>query len=240
MKNNKNNNNMNSSQNIKLIRFARRIDGTSWYGFSESIMLDEKDKVSFVIKKILAADNTWAGLTDSGRGITNMLISMKGISYIHVSAFSITVSKEDKYQWSDFHADIIDIINMALFEGTADVDELGVKKDDEGLIRWLGTGRDAVRCYDVSTALKIDEKDKNSVEMNEPIEEKNWCGLTEEARLLANTIYAMKGVFTIWIGPFDIRIELAHVFWRDYHNTFIELLTEKIFNGKAFVEQCQN
>jgi hypothetical protein len=53
-----------------------------------------------------------------------------------------------------------------------------------------------------------------------------------------NTIYAMKGVYTIWVSAFDLSIEIAPVFsWSDYHNDVVALLSEKIFGGKAFVEE---
>jgi hypothetical protein len=231
-------NNICNSDEIKRIRFAHNQDGTCWYGFSKSIKLDEKSSSSAGIDKYVPASNNWCDLTDRGRKMVNAMIDMKGIRYVNASAFGVTLEKEAVYTWSDFHAEIILLLNQTLFAGAADVAELGARKLDEGLISWSGTRKDTVRWYGVSTSLKIDSKNKSSAVITSPIDQDNWCGLTEEALIVVNSIYSMKGVFTLWVSPFDLSIEIAPIFsWSDYHNQVIELLTDHILGGKAFVEQ---
>ncbi len=227
---------MTNINDIRRIRWSKLNKG-AWYGVSVAIRRDEKDSALASISKPVDSGN-WCGLTPTGRKIVNTLIAMKGIRHVQAGAFCVVVEIEPVFASSEFHDEIIALLNNQLFAGDADVAQLGVRRLDEGLVRWSNTRRDCVRWYGVSTALKSDEKKDAPAVISAPVDERNWCGLTEDARELVNTIYAMKGVYTLWVSAFDISIEIAPVFsWSDYHDTVVALLIEKIMGGKAFVEE---
>jgi hypothetical protein len=225
-----------SIDDIRRIRWTHTNTGR-WYGVSVAIRSDEKNSAMASISEPVDSRN-WCDLTFVGRKIVNKLITTKGIRHVEAGAFCIIVEIEPVFAASEFHDDIIALLNDQLFGGDADVAQLGVRRADQGLIRWSNTRRECVRWYGVSTALMLDEKEDTSAVINSPVSERNWCGLTEEARELVNTIYAMKGVYTIWVTAFDLSIEIAPVFsWSDYHDSVVAMLSERIMGGKAFVEQ---
>lgn len=225
-----------SIDDIRRIRWSN-VNNGRWYGVSVAIRKDEKDSALASISKSVDSGN-WCGLTSAGRKIVNKLIAMKGIRHVQAGAFCVIVEIEPVFASSEFHDEIVALLNEQLFGGDADVAQLGVRRPDQGLIRWSNTRRDCVRWYGVSTALRLDAKKDAPAVISSPVGESNWCGLTEEARELVNTIYAMKGVYTIWVSAFDLSIEIAPVFsWSDYHDSVVAMLSEKIMGGKAFVEE---
>ena len=227
---------MNNINSIKRIRFAS-IKGGMWYGFSRAISLKEKSSTNYSFDAPIKADNSFGALTDEGRRIVNKLITNKGVLNVQMNAFAVMVTFQPIFQSSEFHEDIIDLINKTLFAGEADVAPLGSRREGEGLIVYSGTRKSTVRWYGVSTSLKLDDKGKSAAVISSPVSDGNWCGLTPAARDLVNTIFAMKGVYTIWVTPFDLSIEIAPVFsWSDYHDTVVGLIKDKIFDGNAFVE----
>lgn len=230
---------MKDIKNIKRIRWSS-FDGGRWYGVSTPIRKKEKDSTRYVVNRPIEGDggDSYA-FTKQGAAIANTLIKTQGIREVQVTSFGIIVVIEPVYKWAEFHDDIVKLLNDTLFNGEADVDQLGARKADEGLIRWSGTRKDAVRWYGVSTAIITDIKSKTSKVVSGPLTaENNWPGLTEAGLEVVNAIHAMPGVYTIWVTPFDLSIEIAPVFtWSDFHNDIVELLTEKVFGGKAFVEQ---
>lgn len=224
-------------ENIKRIRWAD-VNGRRWYGFSVAICAKEKMDGTYGIGEPVKADKNWCDLTDQGRRIVNKLLTTKGIRYINAGPFGIVVEKQSIFSWDDFHADIIELINKTLFAGKADVDVLGARKSDEGLIRWSGKRKDTTRWYGVSAPLTVDEKEKASFVVSQPIPEDKTYGLTPAAKEVANAIFEMRGVMTVWVNAFGISVEIAPVFtFSDFHNDIIKLLTDKVFGGKAFVEE---
>lgn len=226
---------MNNIENIKRIRWTNTNEGR-WYGFSVAIMEDEKKSAWSAIGEPVKADRNWCGLTDKGRRIINKLINTKGIRFIEAGPFGVIVKKEAVFTWEDFHADIVELINKTLFAGKADVDVLGARKADEGLIRWSNTRSETTRWFGTSTALTVDEKKDSSRVFSRPAD--GDSSLTPAACEVVDTIIAMKGVMTVWVNAFSISVEIAPVFtWSDFHNDIIKVLTDKVFGGKVFVEQ---
>lgn len=229
---------MNNPTSIRRIRWTQTATGR-WYGFTSPIMTEKCTNLASISDPVSKSGN-WCKLTDTGRHIINKIINMQGVSHISANSFGMIVQIEPVYQWADYHENIVELLNNKLFGGQADVGRQGVRQTDEGLILWSGTRKSAVRWYGTSKALQLDDKNKYSAVISGPVDKKNWCGLTPAARELVNTIYAIKGVYTIWVSAFDMSIEIAPVFsWTDYHDTIVKLLKEKIFDNKASVEQKQ-
>lgn len=232
---------MNDINSIQRIRWAN-VSGKRWYGFTTPITSDGKSS-NYGISSPISKEKNWCNLTDQGRRIVNKLMNTKGIRYITASAFGIVVEIEPIYEWADYHDDIVELINKTLFAGKADVGPQGSRRPDEGLILWSGTRKSAVRWYGVSNTLRLKdkEKEKSACVISSLVDDGNWCNLTPEAREVVNTIFSMKGVFTVWVSAFDLSVEIAPVFsWSDYHDTIVKLLKDKIFGGKAFVEHKED
>ncbi len=228
---------MTNVNNLQRIRFSN-IQGGAWYGFTCAVQENEKNTSNYSYTKPVKADNTFGALTDKGRRIVNKLITMRGIMSVQVNAFAIILEISPSYQVSDYHETVVDLINKTLFGGNADVAQLGKRQKHEGLIQWSGTRKDSTRWYGVSEALKIDPKDTASFVVSSPIPAGKRYGLTDAAIEVANAIHDMKGVFTVWVGPFDISVQIAPVFdWDDYHETIVALLKDKVLGGKAHVEK---
>jgi len=228
---------MNNINSIQRIRFAT-LNGGAWYGFTSAIQDDEKNTTNYSYRKPVKASDTFGYLTDKGRRIVNKLITMRGIMCVLVNPFAISIEISPAYEIADYHADVVDIINKTLFGGNADVAQLGKRQKHEGLIQWSGTRKDSTRWYGVSEALKLDQKNTASLVLSGPLEGDKRLGLTEAAKEVVNAIHAIKGVFTVWVGAFDISVQIAPVFdWDDYHETIVALLKDKVLGGKAYVEK---
>jgi len=228
---------MNNINSIQRIRFAT-LNGGAWYGFTSAIQDDEKNTTNYSYRKPVKASDTFGNLTDKGRRIVNKLITMRGIMCVLVNPFAISIEISPAYEIADYHADVVDIINKTLFGGNADVAQLGKRQKHEGLIQWSGTRKDSTRWYGVSEALKLDQKNTASLVLSGPLEGDKRLGLTEAAKEVVNAIHAIKGVFTVWVGAFDISVQIAPVFdWDDYHETIVALLKDKVLGGKAYVEK---
>ncbi|MBS1999364.1 MAG: hypothetical protein JSS86_23720 [Cyanobacteria bacterium SZAS LIN-2] len=228
---------MSNINSIQRIRFAT-VQGGAWYGFTKSIQEDEKNTTNYSYRKPVKASDTFGGLTDKGRRIVNKLITMRGIMAVLATPFGIVLEISPAYDVADYHEEVVSIINETLFGGKADVTQLGKRQKHEGLIQWSGTRKDSTRWYGVSEALKVDQKDTASLVLSGPLKGDKTLGLTEAAKEVVNAIHALKGVFTIWVGAFDISVQIAPVFdWDDYHETIVALLKDKVLGGKAYVEK---
>jgi hypothetical protein len=227
----------NKLNSIQRIRFAT-IAGGAWYGFTCAIQENEKNTSNYSYTKPVKATDGFGGLTDKGRRIVNKLITMRGIMCVLVTPFSVSLEISPAYQVADYHDEVVDIINKTLFGGNADVAQLGKRQKHEGLIQWSGTRKDSTRWYGVSEALREDQKNTASLVLSGPLEGDKRFDLTPAAKEVVNAIHAMKGVFTVWIGAFDISVQIAPVFdWDDFHQDIINLLKDKVLGGKAYVEK---
>lgn len=268
--------------NIKRIRWTGN-STTRNYLVSAAIRLDEKNTASACCDKPVPADRNWCDLTETGRTIVNSILAQDAVQDVLVTSFSLEVKIWPVFTWDDVHEWMLDLLNTHLFQGEADIGELGKTSWENGVIRFKGTKKDSVRWYGVSLPLRPDEKSRTSLQVTSwaTIESMNKASLADASVQLAqkqmvfshsvsalggetkstprnpaanepssshlsvtaaclsilNEVYSLKGVMSIWVGAFEISVEIAPVFsWSDYHQVVVNIINKHLFDGKAAVE----
>ncbi len=61
--------------------------------------------------------------------------------------------------------------------------------------------------------------------------------ITADCLNILKEVYSLRGVMSIWVGAFEISVEIAPVFsWSDYHQVVVDIINKHLFDGKAAVE----
>lgn len=275
--------NINSiTANIKRIRWTGN-STTRTYLVSAALTLNDKDTAFAYCDQPVPAERNWCDLTESGRQIVNDLLVQSAVQHLNVSCFSLEVTIRPAFTWDDLQAWILAVINTHLFQGEADIGELGKTSCEHGVIRYKGTKKDTVRWYGVSMPLRPDEKCRTSLQVTSwaTIESMNKAYLADASVHLAKKqmvfshsvsalggetkstprnpaanepssshlsvtaaclsilkeVYSLRGVMSIWVGAFEISVEIAPVFsWSDYHQVVVDIINKHLFDGKAAVE----
>jgi len=106
-------------QSIQRIQWKDTKHGR-WYGFSRSIRTDERDFTWTPAYRPL--DERSTGLNAAGVKILNELINGKGIKYVEFNCFGLVIDIDPAFLVSDYHDEIVQLINNALFDGKAEFD----------------------------------------------------------------------------------------------------------------------
>ncbi len=101
--------------------------GTRWYGVTVPLRRDAARKTSYsaVCEPIVEGSPWYDTMTPEAIKIVAELYSMKGIVFVWVGTYGIEVQKTPVFSWNDYQHNILELLNQTLFDGTAEVVELG-------------------------------------------------------------------------------------------------------------------
>jgi hypothetical protein len=207
-----------------------------WYGVSQALTLDEKKQSEAVITKPVQNDN-WCELTDTGILVANELLTIPGISFVSIGAYSVSVIKEESTPWEHLHEIITVLLNGLIFGDQASICELVERKSGDALIRWSDSEVEPGRIYTLSGSLYESENEKSLVLVYKQLEPESH-GLRRQAIAAINAIFALKGVTKIWVKSNSLHIEVAKVFEiENYHDHILAILSQ-ISETPTFVEKA--
>lgn len=225
---------------VKQIRWSRNGQSSwehvRWYGVSLALTLDEKKQSEAVITKPVQDDN-WCQLTDTGIHVANELLTIPGISFVSIGAYSVNVIKEESTPWEHLHETILVLLNGLIFGDQARVLELAEKKPGDALIRWSDSEVEPGRIYTLSTWLFESKKENDFLLVYKHLEAES-PGLTRQALSAINTIFAMKGVTSIAVKSKSLHVQVAKVFDIDNYHDHILAVLKQHFDGPTFVEKA--